>query len=664
MPTLKDSVNALRFLSIDAVQKANSGHPGMPMGMADIAEVLWNHFLKHNPTNPRWFNRDRFVLSNGHGSMLLYSLLHLTGYNICIEDIKNFRQLNSKTPGHPEYNLDIGIETTTGPLGQGLANAVGMALAEKILGEQFNRGALNIVDHNTYVFVGDGCLMEGISHEACSLAGIHKLGKLIVFWDNNKISIDGDVKDWFCEDVAKRFESYGWHVVKNVDGHDSESIKNAILEAKYNDKPSLICCKTKIACGAATLEGSNKSHGAPLGKEEILATRKKLNWKYEPFVIPHDIYKAWDFKKKGQELQDIWDNIFEKYEKEYPSLAKEFLRRISGKMPSCWNLVSKNCIEKLNEVAEDEPTRKSSKRCLEYFGSILPELIGGSADLSESNCTLWEGSKKITTKDASGNYIHYGVREFAMFAIMTGLRLHGGFLPYGGTFLVFADYGNNALRMAALIKQKVIFIFTHDSIGLGEDGPTHQPVEHISTLRLIPNLSIWRPCDAPETAVAWKYAIENDSPTCLILTRQKVSQQMRTSFMLESISKGGYVIFDTKNTPDAIIIATGSEVSLAISVAKKMAQKEKNIRVVSMVSIDTFEKQSDEYKESVLPKNVTTRLAIEAGKSDLWYKYVGLNGKVMGLDTFGKSAPDKKLFEVFGFTEHNVEVSLNCTKTI
>ncbi len=660
MPQSKDLANALRFLSIDAVQKANSGHPGMPMGMADIAEVLWRDFLKHNPNDPKWLNRDRFVLSNGHGSMLLYSLLHLTGYKLSLEDLKNFRQLNSKTPGHPEHDLEFGVETTTGPLGQGLANAVGMALAEKVLAQQFNRPKYTVIDHYTYVFLGDGCLMEGISHEACSLAGTHQLSKLIGFWDNNGISIDGEVKDWFTDNTPERFEGYGWHVVRDVDGHDPESIKKAIQEARFvTDKPSLICCKTIIGYGSPNLHGTSKTHGAPLGEDEIAATRKNLGWAYKPFEIPEDIYSSWNAKPRGQMLQKYWNQMFTAYKGEYPELSQELLRRIAGTLPDNFTDDAEKFIKDLNKQQIDVATRKASQLSLEQFGPLLPEFLGGSADLTGSNLTNWAGSKSITAQSYDGNYMHYGVREFATFALMNGIALHGGFIPYSGTFLIFSDYGRNAMRLAALMGIRVIYVLTHDSIGLGEDGPTHQAVEQVSGLRLIPNMTVWRPCDVVETAVAWQYAIEHQNgPTSLILTRQKVTQQPRDAKTLANINRGGYILFEPKGKPEGIIIATGSEVELAIEAAKEMQQQGNNIRVVSMPATEIFDQQDQAYKNEVLPLEITARVAIEAAKSDFWYKYVGLNGKVIGIDTFGKSAPAKELFADFGFTAHNIVLSL------
>jgi transketolase len=655
MPNSRDLANALRFLSMDAVQKANSGHPGMPMGMADIAEVLWREFLQHNPQNPSWINRDRFVLSNGHGSMLLYSLLHLTGYDMTLDDLKNFRQLHSNTPGHPEYDIARGVETTTGPLGQGLANAVGMALAEKVLAAQFNHPGFDIIDHNTYVFLSDGCLMEGISHEACSLAGHHGLGKLIGFWDDNGISIDGHTEGWFTDNTPQRFEAYGWHVVSDVDGHDAAAVRDAINEARFiNDRPSLICCRTLIAYGAPNLANSEKAHGAPLGKEEIAATRKRLNWEYAPFVIPDEIYAAWNAVPKGKQLEEHWQNMFNNYQTAHPELAAKFLRRINRKLPEAWPDKANAYINELNNKQENIATRKSSQNCLNAYGPLLPELLGGSADLTGSNLTNWSGSKDITNKDPTGNYLHYGVREFGMFGILNGLALHGGFIPYGGTFLVFSDYGRNAIRLTALMKTRVIYILTHDSIGLGEDGPTHQPIEHLASLRAIPGLSLWRPCDAVETAIAWKYAIENvNGPTCLALSRQNITQQPRDKNMLNNIVRGGYILFDAKDIA-AIIIASGSEVELAMNAAKKLTEQGIKIRVVSMPCTDVFDKQDAAYKEAVLPEKITARLAIEAGKSDTWYKYVGIKGQIIGVDGFGASAPAKEVFAEFGFTEQNV----------
>lgn len=644
--------NAIRFLSLDAIQKANSGHPGMPLGMADIAACLWQEFLHHNPNNPHWLNRDRFILSNGHGSMLHYSLLHLTGYDLSLDEIKRFRQLHSKTPGHPEVGLTPGIETTTGPLGQGLANAVGMALAEKVLAATFNRENFNIIDHYTYVFCGDGCLMEGISHEVCSLAGTHKLNKLVAFWDNNGISIDGKTSGWFTEDEAKRFEAYGWHVIKDVDGQDFDSVKKAILEARaQKDRPTMICCRTTIGFGAPNVCGLHDCHGSPLGEKEVAATRENLNWQYPEFVIPKEIYAAWDAKEKGKKLEAEWNKLFAEYQKQYPELAKELLRRLTKEFPQDWQEKKQNFIKATQEKNESIATRQASQKSLEFLGPLFPELFGGSADLTASNLTNWSGSKDVF-KDSSGNYLHYGVREFGMFAIMNGIALYGGFIPYGGTFLVFTSYGHSAIRMAAMMKQRVIYVLSHDSIGLGEDGPTHQPVEQLSMLRATPNLSVWRPCDATETAVAWEYAVERkDGPTALVLTRQKVPGLKRDPQVLENIKRGGYILKDCFQDPDCIIIATGSEVSLALDVANKLEAQGKKIRVVSMPACDVFDRQDVEYKEKVLPKRIYNRVAIEAGNKDFWFKYVGLSGKIIGLDRYGESAPAKDLFEFFGFTE-------------
>lgn len=656
MPSRKELANAIRALSMDAVQKAASGHPGAPMGMADIAEVLWNDFLRHNPANTSWADRDRFVLSNGHGSMLLYSLLHLTGYELPMEELKNFRQLHSKTAGHPEYGVTPGVETTTGPLGQGITNAVGMALAEKVLAGQFNREGHHVVDHYTYVFLGDGCLMEGISHEACSLAGTWGLGKLICFYDDNDISIDGHVEGWFTDDTPKRFEAYGWHVVRGVDGHDPEAVSRAIHEARsVNDKPSMICCKTVIGYGAPNMCGSHDCHGAPLGEDEVKATRENLEWKHEPFVIPDEIYAGWDAREKGTKLESEWNEKFAAYKAAHPDLAAEFERRMAGHLPADWEAKATDFIKTVATAGEKVATRKASQGALNGFGPALPELLGGSADLTGSNNTNWKGSTVISNTVSDGNYIHYGVREFGMSAIMNGIALHGGFIPYGGTFLVFSDYARNAVRMASLIKAHSIFVYTHDSIGLGEDGPTHQPIEHVTSLRIIPGMSVWRPCDGTETAAAWKAAIERkDGPVSLVLTRQGLDPQERTDEQLGNIARGGYVLRDTDGTPDAIIIATGSEVALAMGAAEELAGKGKNVRVVSMPSTDAFDAQDDDYRESVLPSAVTARVAVEAGVTDYWLKYVGLNGTVVGLNRFGESAPAPDLFKYFGFTVENV----------
>ena len=651
----KQLANAIRALSMDGVQQANSGHPGAPMGMADIAEVLWRSHLNHNPQNPQWADRDRFILSNGHGSMLLYSLLHLSGYDLPIEELKNFRQLHSKTPGHPEYGYAPGIETTTGPLGQGIANAVGMAMAERSLAEQFNKEGHEIVDHNTYAFMGDGCLMEGISHEVCSLAGTLGLGKLIAFWDDNGISIDGNVEGWFADDTAKRFEAYGWHVIPAVDGHDANAINAAIEAAKAETgKPTLICTKTVIGFGSPNKSGSHDCHGAPLGAEEIQAARKFLGWKFGPFEIPADIYEKWDAKQAGASKEATWDAKFAAYAEAYPELAAEFTRRVKGDLPAQWEEKSSAIIADLQANPASIASRKASQNALEAFGPMLPEFMGGSADLAPSNLTIWSGSKSITHDDFSGNYIHYGVREFGMTAIMNGLALHGGFVPYGATFLMFMEYARNAMRMAALMKVQNIQVYTHDSIGLGEDGPTHQPVEQVASLRLTPNMSTWRPCDQVESAVAWKYAIERkDGPTALILSRQNLAQQERDSEQLANVAKGGYILKDCAGKPQLIFIATGSEVELAVAAAAQLTADGKQVRVVSMPATDVFDKQDDAYKEAVLPADVTARIAIEAGIADYWYKYVGLNGKVIGMTTFGESAPAEQLFELFGFTVKN-----------
>ncbi len=657
MSSRRELANAIRALSMDAVQKANSGHPGAPMGMADIAEVLWNDHLKHNPTNPKWVDRDRFILSNGHGSMLIYSLLHLSGYDLPMEELKNFRQLHSKTPGHPEYGYAPGVETTTGPLGQGITNAVGMAIAEKVLAAQFNRDNHHIVDHYTYVFLGDGCLMEGISHESCSLAGTLGLGKLIAFWDDNGISIDGHVEGWFTDDTPKRFEAYGWHVIRDVDGHDSDAVNKAIQEAKsVNDKPTMICTKTVIGYGAPNLCGSHDCHGAALGEDEVAATRENLGWKYEPFVIPDEIYQGWDAKAKGAEAENHWNEKFAAYKDAYPDLAAEYERRTSGQLPANWEADSTKFINETVEAAKTMATRKASQAAINGYGPLLPEFLGGSADLTGSNNTNWSGSKTITNTVMDGNYISYGVREFGMSAIMNGMALHGGFIPYGGTFLMFSEYARNALRMAALMKIQTIFVYTHDSIGLGEDGPTHQAVEQTATLRMIPNMTVWRPCDTVESAVAWKAAVEKkDGPTSLIFTRQDLQFQNRTPEQVAAIAKGGYILKDCGcDNPDAIIIATGSEVQLAMDAAASLETKGKKIRVVSIPATDVFDAQDEAYRESVLPSAVRARVAVEAGVTDYWRKYVGLDGKIIGIDRFGESAPYKELFKYFGFTPENV----------
>ncbi|BBT81647.1 MULTISPECIES: transketolase [Aeromonas] len=656
MPSRKELANAIRALSMDAVQKANSGHPGAPMGMADIAEVLWRSHLKHNPNNPKWADRDRFILSNGHGSMLLYSLLHLSGYDLSIDDLKNFRQLHSRTPGHPEYGYAPGVETTTGPLGQGITNAVGMAIAEKAMAEQFNQPGHDIVDHYTYAFMGDGCLMEGISHEACSLAGTLQLGKLIAFWDDNGISIDGHVEGWFTDDTVKRFEAYGWHVIPAVDGHSPEAINAAIEAAKAETgKPTLICCRTIIGYGSPNKSGSHDCHGSPLGNDEIAAARAFLKWDHAPFVIPADIAAEWNGQEKGAKLEADWAAKFAAYEAAHPTLAAEFKRRTTGELPANWAAESAKIIETLQANPAKIATRKASQNSLEAFGKLLPEFMGGSADLAPSNLTMWSGSKSLTNDDASGNYIHYGVREFGMSAIMNGIALHGGFIPYGATFMMFMEYARNALRMAALMKQRVIFVYTHDSIGLGEDGPTHQPVEQIASLRLTPNMSTWRPCDQVESAIAWKHAIERtDGPTSLIFSRQNLAQMDRTAQQLADTAKGGYVLKDCAGTPELILIATGSEVELAVAAYEQLTAKGRAVRVVSLPCTDVFDAQSAEYKESVLPSSVTKRVAIEAGIADYWYKYVGFGGKIIGMTTFGESAPAELLFKEFGFTVENV----------
>ena len=656
MPTRQELANAIRALSMDAVQKANSGHPGAPMGMADIAEVLWNDFLKFNPANPDWMNRDRFVLSNGHGSMLLYSLLHLSGYSLTIEDIKDFRQLGSKTPGHPECTDTPGVETTTGPLGQGLANAVGMAIAEKTLAEQFNREKFKIVDHFTYVFMGDGCLMEGISHEACSLAGTLGLGKLIGFYDDNGISIDGEVGDWFTDDTVKRFEAYGWQVIADVDGHDPESIRLAIEAAQENNKkPTLICCKTIIGFGSPNKQGSEMVHGAPLGEEEIVAARAFLEWKHPAFSIPDDIYQAWNHSAEGSDAEIGWQRHFDAYKNAFPELAEEFNRRMSGQLPSTWHKESMDYINETQEKGEKIASRKASQNSLNAFGPFLPELLGGSADLAASNLTLWQGSKGLTKLVFDGNYIYYGVREFAMSAIMNGVALHKGFIPYGATFLVFMEYARNAVRMAALMKQRVIFVYTHDSIGLGEDGPTHQPVEQLASLRLTPNMSTWRPCDTTESAVAWKAAIERENgPTSLIFSRQGLPCMPRDAQQVSDIARGGYVLKECTGTPDLILIATGSEVEIAVRACELLAEKNLQVRVVSMPSTDVFDAQDASYKQSVLPDGVRARIAIEAAAKDYWYKYVGLEGDIIAMDSFGGSAPIADLYQHFGITAEKV----------
>ena len=656
MPTRSELANAIRALSMDAVQKAKSGHPGAPMGMADIAQVLWCDYLKHNPVNPDWVDRDRFVLSNGHGSMLIYSLLHLSGYDVSIDDLKNFRQLHSKTPGHPEYGYTPGIETTTGPLGQGIANAVGMAIAEKVLAAQFNRGQYNVVDHNTYVFMGDGCMMEGISHEVCSLAGTLGLGKLIAFYDDNGISIDGEVEGWFTDDTPKRFESYGWHVIPNVDGHRTEELIAAVEMARANDdRPTLICCKTVIGFGAPNKQGKEECHGAPLGDDEIALTREQLGWSHGPFDVPDEIYAGWDAREKGAKAEADWQRLFDNYRSEYPELAAEFQRRMNGELPADWDAKAMDYIQQIQKAGEKIATRKASQHCLNAFGHMLPELLGGSADLAGSNLTIFKDSKGISAGEAGGNYLYWGVREFGMTAAINGIALHGGFITYGATFLIFMEYARNAMRMAALMKQQNIQVYTHDSIGLGEDGPTHQPIEQLTNLRTTPNMSLWRPCDAAESAVAWKAAIERrDGPSALVFSRQGLAPMKRSDQQLANAARGGYVLRATDATPDAILIATGSEVELAMAAAEVLAGKGKQVSVVSMPCVDVFLQQDAAYRESVLPAAVRARVAVEAGMKDYWYKFVGLDGAVVGMESFGESAPAGDLFQHFGFTVENV----------
>ena len=656
MPSREELAKCIRVLSMDAVQKAKSGHPGAPMGMADMAEVLWNDFLKHNPNDPHWPDRDRFVLSNGHASMLLYALLHLSGYDLGIEDLKQFRQLHSKTPGHPEHGVTPGVETTTGPLGQGLANAVGMALAEKMLAAQFNRQGHRIVDHFTYVCLGDGCLMEGISHEACSLAGTLGLGKLICLYDDNGISIDGKVEGWFTEDVPQRFRSYGWHVIGEVDGHDPDSIRRALQEAKeIADRPSLICCQTQIAFGSPHMAGSHKTHGAPLGEEEIDAARKHLGWECEPFCIPEELYRSWDAREKGERAHQEWRERFAAYEAEYPELAEELLRRMRGELPEGFSRAAGESLQRLSAKGGDLATRKASQQALEEFGPLLPELAGGSADLSGSNNTQWSGSKTVSREDADGNYLHFGVREFAMAAITNGIALHGGFIPYAGTFLVFSDYARNAIRLAALMGIQSLFVLTHDSIGVGEDGPTHQPIEQAASLRLIPNLAVWRPCDGVETAAAWKWALQQaGGPSALLLTRQKTSHQERSQERLRSIERGGYVLFEPESDLRALIIATGSEVGPSVEAAKALQEEGCGVRVVSMPCVEAFEAQDATYRQQVLPPEITARVAVEAGVTDGWHRFVGDSGACLGVDRFGESAPGGELFQYFGLTRERI----------
>ncbi len=655
MPSRRERANAIRALSMDAVQKANSGHPGAPMGMADIAEVLWRDHLKHSPTNPQWADRDRFVLSNGHGSMLIYSLLHLTGYDLSIDDLKNFRQLHSKTPGHPEFGYTAGVETTTGPLGQGLANAVGFALAEKVMAAQFNRPGHNIVDHNTYVFLGDGCMMEGISHEVCSLAGTLGLNKLIAFYDDNGISIDGEVHGWFTDDTPRRFEAYGWQVIRNVDGHDADEIQMAIETARKSDRPTLICCKTIIGFGSPNKQGKEESHGAALGDAEIALTREALGWKHGPFEIPAEIYAEWDAKQKGADAENEWNKRFAAYETEFPALASEFKRRMAGELPADFADKASEFIREVATKGETIASRKASQNCLNAFGPLLPELLGGSADLAGSNLTLWKGCKPVVAEDASGNYMYYGVREFGMAAIMNGVALHGGLIPYGATFLMFMEYARNAVRMSALMKQRVIYVFTHDSIGLGEDGPTHQPVEQLVALRTTPNLDTWRPADTVESAVAWKHAVERkDGPSALIFSRQNLPFHVRDNETEAAIARGGYILKNCAGEPELILIATGSEVSLAVQAADKLAEQGRKVRVVSMPCTSVFDAQDAAYKQLVLPVEVGARIAIEAAHADYWYKYVGLDGRIIGMTTYGESAPAGQLFEEFGFTVDNI----------
>ena len=655
MPSRRDRANAIRALSMDAVQKANSGHPGAPMGMADIAEVLWRDFLKHNPTNPQWADRDRFVLSNGHGSMLIYSLLHLSGYDLSIDDLKNFRQLHSKTPGHPEYGYTAGVETTTGPLGQGIANAVGFALAEKIMAAQFNRPGHDIVDHDTYVFLGDGCMMEGISHEVCSLAGTLGLSKLTAFYDDNGISIDGEVHGWFTDDTPRRFESYGWQVIRNVDGHDADEIKTAIETARKSDKPTLICCKTIIGFGSPNKQGKESSHGAALGDAEIALTREALGWNHGPFEIPADIYAEWDAKDAGSKAEQAWNERFAAYQAAFPELAAEFTRRMAGELPADFDEKASAYIRQVAEKGENIASRKASQNCLNAFGPMLPELLGGSADLAGSNLTLWDGCKPVVQEDASGNYMYYGVREFGMAAIMNGVALHGGLIPYGATFLMFMEYARNAVRMSALMRQRVIYVFTHDSIGLGEDGPTHQPVEQLASLRTTPNLDTWRPADTVESAVAWKHAVQRkDGPSALIFSRQNLPCHIRDNETEAAIARGGYILKGCEGEPELILIATGSEVGLAVQAWDKLTEQGRQVRVVSMPCTSVFDQQDAEYRQAVLPLEVGARIAIEAAHADYWYKYVGLDGRIIGMHSYGESAPAPALFEEFGFTLDNL----------
>lgn len=656
MPSQIELANAIRALAMDAVQAANSGHPGAPMGMADIAEVLWNGMMRHNPANPDWPNRDRFVLSNGHGSMLIYALLHLTGYDLSVEDLKQFRQLHSKTPGHPEYGYTPGVETTTGPLGQGIANAVGMALSEKTLAAQFNRDGHAIVDHHTWVFLGDGCLMEGISHEACSLAGTLGLGKLIAVYDDNGISIDGEVEGWFTDDTPKRFESYGWHVIPGVDGHDPAAVEAALLAAKAEtSRPTLVCCKTVIGKGSPNKQGTESCHGAALGEDEIALTREALGWTSAPFEIPDEIRAGWDQRATGAEQEASWQAGFDAYRAAFPDLADEFLRRLRGELPAQFDEQVDAYIAECVAAAADVASRKASQQALNALGPVLPELLGGSADLAGSNLTLWSGARGVSAEDASGNYVYYGVREFAMAAIMNGVALHGGFIPYGATFLIFMEYARNAVRMSALMGQRVLYVFTHDSIGLGEDGPTHQPVEQLTALRATPNLHTWRPCDGVESAIAWKHAVKREAgPTALIFSRQTLPAQVKTDDQVAGVHRGGYVLVREQGDLDAILIATGSEVALAVEAAERLQTAGRGVRVVSMPCAELFDSQEAGYKETVLPSDVLARVAVEAGHTDFWYKYVGLDGRVVGMSSFGESAPAAALFQHFGLTADSV----------
>ena len=656
MPSQIELANAIRALAMDAVQAANSGHPGAPMGMADIAEVLWNGMMRHNPANPDWPNRDRFVLSNGHGSMLIYALLHLTGYDLSVEDLKQFRQLHSKTPGHPEYGYTPGVETTTGPLGQGIANAVGMALSEKTLAAQFNRDGHAIVDHHTWVFLGDGCLMEGISHEACSLAGTLGLGKLIAVYDDNGISIDGEVEGWFTDDTPKRFESYGWHVIPGVDGHDPAAVEAALLAAKAEtSRPTLVCCKTVIGKGSPNKQGTESCHGAALGEDEIALTREALGWTSAPFEIPDEIRAGWDQRATGAEQEASWQAGFDAYRAAFPDLADEFLRRLRGELPAQFDEQVDAYIAECVAAAADVASRKASQQALNALGPVLPELLGGSADLAGSNLTLWSGARGVSAEDASGNYVYYGVREFAMAAIMNGVALHGGFIPYGATFLIFMEYARNAVRMSALMGQRVLYVFTHDSIGLGEDGPTHQPVEQLTALRATPNLHTWRPCDGVESAIAWKHAVKREAgPTALIFSRQTLPAQVKTDDQVAGVHRGGYVLVREQGDLDAILIATGSEVALAVEAAERLQAAGRGVRVVSMPCAELFDSQEAGYKETVLPSDVLARVAVEAGHTDFWYKYVGLDGRVVGMSSFGESAPAAALFQHFGLTADSV----------